>query len=372
MRRFILAASLAVTVGLAACGGALAAEPETAAAPETAQAPGDEEGEAEGRLIDWPIVGFQILNFLVLVALLKHFLYGRVIKAMDKREERIASRLREAKQKREVAEAEAEKYRQKMAEVDAQREQMMAEAREEAKARRAELIDQARSEVDALESRWRESVERQRASFLQDLRQRATRQTFAIARKVLADLSDAALEARIVEVFLGRLDALPDEEWQALAAAAYESDDEERELVARSVFDLSDDQQGRIAEQVRGHCGDNVVVRFERAFDPLCGVELRGEGRKIAWSIENYLASLEESFAEAFAQLPVQGRLRGGRQREGEREEEEEEEKKAPGEDEEEERIEHEKENEKREKKDGREEIEDEDDDEKKKEEKNG
>jgi F-type H+-transporting ATPase subunit b len=44
-------------------------------------------------LIDWFTVAAQIVNFLVLVALLKHFLWGRLVRAIDEREKRIAGRL---------------------------------------------------------------------------------------------------------------------------------------------------------------------------------------------------------------------------------------------------------------------------------------
>ena len=50
-------------------------------------------------LIDWFTVVAQIVNFLVLVALLKHFLYGRLVEAIDAREKRIAARLAEADEK---------------------------------------------------------------------------------------------------------------------------------------------------------------------------------------------------------------------------------------------------------------------------------
>ena len=50
-------------------------------------------------LIDWFTVCAQIVNFLVLVALLKHFLYGPILRAMDAREQTIAGRLAEAQQK---------------------------------------------------------------------------------------------------------------------------------------------------------------------------------------------------------------------------------------------------------------------------------
>ena len=42
--------------------------------------------------IDWFVLFCQVFNFLLLVYLLKRFLYGRIIKAMDDREAKIAAR----------------------------------------------------------------------------------------------------------------------------------------------------------------------------------------------------------------------------------------------------------------------------------------
>ena len=46
--------------------------------------------------IDWLTVVAQIVNFLVLVYLLKRFLYGPILQAMDDRQAGIAARLQEA------------------------------------------------------------------------------------------------------------------------------------------------------------------------------------------------------------------------------------------------------------------------------------
>ena len=62
-------------------------------------------------MIDWFTVSAQIINFLILVFLLKRFLYGPVIRAMDKREEAIAGRLKDAGQKQEEAQKEIDRYR---------------------------------------------------------------------------------------------------------------------------------------------------------------------------------------------------------------------------------------------------------------------
>jgi len=150
-----------------------------------------------------------------------------------------------------------------------------------------------------VEAKWREAIERQQAAFLQDLRQRATRHTFAIARRVLADLAGADLEARVLDVFLQRLEALPADEWAALVASLPQDDDEERTLVVRSVFALPDDRRQQLEQLVAQHAGDGVAIRFEEAFDPVCGIELRGQGRKVAWSVESYLNTLDEELGKA-------------------------------------------------------------------------
>ena len=42
-------------------------------------------------LIDWFTVVAQVINFLILMGLLKYFLYNRILGAMDEREQHLAS-----------------------------------------------------------------------------------------------------------------------------------------------------------------------------------------------------------------------------------------------------------------------------------------
>jgi len=50
-------------------------------------------------LIDWFTVGAQIVNFLILVWLLKHFLYKPILDAIDAREKKIAAELADAERR---------------------------------------------------------------------------------------------------------------------------------------------------------------------------------------------------------------------------------------------------------------------------------
>ena len=91
-------------------------------------------------LIDPFTVGAQIVNFLILVGLLKYFLYGPIVSAMDKREEKIRSRLNDAERKKEEAEAERSGYEKERKEMEDQREKLLEEAEDEAEQRRKKLL----------------------------------------------------------------------------------------------------------------------------------------------------------------------------------------------------------------------------------------
>ena len=72
-------------------------------------------------LIDWFTVVAQAINFLLLVWLLKRFLYKPILQAIDDREKRIATQLQEAGATKEDAEKERRDFQKKNAEFDQQR-----------------------------------------------------------------------------------------------------------------------------------------------------------------------------------------------------------------------------------------------------------
>ena len=61
-------------------------------------------------LIDWFTVGAQALNFIILVWLLKRFLYKPILNAVDAREKRIAAELADANAKKAEAQKERDEF----------------------------------------------------------------------------------------------------------------------------------------------------------------------------------------------------------------------------------------------------------------------
>jgi len=83
-------------------------------------------------LIDWFTVGAQTLNFLILVWLLKHFLYKPILDAIDAREKRIVAELADADARKAEALSEREAFLKKNEQFDHNHAAMMSKVTDEA------------------------------------------------------------------------------------------------------------------------------------------------------------------------------------------------------------------------------------------------
>jgi F-type H+-transporting ATPase subunit b len=241
-------------------------------------------------LIDWFTVGAQALNFLVLVWLLKRFLYKPVLAAIDARERRIAGELADAAATRTAAEKERAELASKNHALDLQRGALLAQATGEARAERERLLAAARDEVGKLREKQANAMRSDQARLRQEITRLATQEVFAIARKTLGDLAMASLEERMGEVFTRRLRELDKEAKSALAAALASGS----EASVRSTFDVPAGQRASIQRALSETFAAEVRIRFETSPDGICGIELTAGGQKVAWSIAEYLAELEQ------------------------------------------------------------------------------
>jgi len=261
-------------------------------------------------LINWFTVVAQIVNFLILVVLLKYLLYNRIIKAMDERESKIQLRLKEAEEKEQAAEREVESLREKNRDFDEKREKMLAQAKEKADARRRELTQEARQAVTSLRLVWQEAIQREKGSFLRDLRKMAATQVYAIARKAFKDLADAELGERMVDVFLARIQKMKKGERDTLEATIKEAGNE---VFIRSAFEIPLKMRKKITQALHRHLKEQINPRYETAPDLIAGIELKTRGRKIAWNLQHYLDTMEENALRTLEQ-EAQGKT-GGKQK---------------------------------------------------------
>lgn len=241
-------------------------------------------------LIDWFTVVAQIVNFLILVALMKRFLYGPLIRAIDSREKRIAAQIAEAERRDQEASAKAEKAARDITELENNRAKMIEEARSDVERQRNEMVQSARQSVLGLEEKWREDLEREETVFLAEMRRAATAEVLVIARRALADLASADLQRAALQAFLDRLQSFDSAVLKNLCA--------KNALAVCSAKELAPEWRARIEQTVGERIGGPANLRFECAPEMSWGIEMRGDGQRIGWTPDQYLDSLEEKLRE--------------------------------------------------------------------------
>lgn len=241
-------------------------------------------------LIDWFTVGAQAVNFLILIWLMHRFLYQPILKAIDAREQGIATKLADADKRQAEATREHEEYAKKNSDFDGQRAALLKTATDEAVVERKRLLDEARTSADALGVHRQEALRVEARNLHQEIVRRTSREVFAISRKTLADLAGASLDERLVEVFiqrLGGLDAQAKASLSGILKAAPEP------VLVRSAHDVGEAQRTAIQDAVNRICSASIPLHYASVPDLIGGLELVANGQKVAWSIADHLAAME-------------------------------------------------------------------------------
>jgi F-type H+-transporting ATPase subunit b len=246
-------------------------------------------------LINWFTVVAQAVNFLILVWLLKRFLYKPILHAIDEREKGIATQLADAEARKAEAQKERDDLQHKNQAFDQERAALLKKATDEANAERQQLLVEAKKDADALRAKRQDALRTEQRNLSQDILRLTQKQVFAIVRKTLTDLAGAGLEERMGDVFVRRVRDLTGEAKEQLATAFKSSN---HQVSVHSTFDLPAAQRTAIESAVKETFAPEAQVQFETAPDLVCGIDLSTNGHKVSWSIADYLATLERSAGE--------------------------------------------------------------------------
>ncbi len=134
----------------------------------------------------------------------------------------------------------------------------------------------------------------------QSLRDEITRRTqsevFAVTRKTLKDLAGVKLEEQMSEIFVQRLRSLSGEVKSELTASIQTAKEPSR---VRSAFELPTEQQSKIQAALNETLAAEVQIQFETVPELINGIELSVNGKKMAWSVNDFLTNLEKLAASA-------------------------------------------------------------------------
>ncbi len=218
----------------------------------------------------------EMVNFLVLVALLRHWFYRPVLEALDRRREAIAADLEAATEAREQAAALATEYEERLRQWDLERvqarEAMQKEIREEKSRSKSDLRKEREKAVQA----GMKELETLREQYqLQAMEQGAR-----FVSRLLERLASPDLEAALVTATL--------EDLQQLDPSVLEALRSNHMVQVSSAHKLSKDQKKKL-EELLG------PVEWHQDPELLAGLRIEGGSRSLGASLLDELELFQEA-----------------------------------------------------------------------------
>ncbi len=251
--------------------------------------------------INWFTVIAQLVNFLILVWLLKKFLYKPILNAVSEREKKITDQLKDAEDKVAVAQQEKDDFKKKNEDFEQKKKELMDTVVAEAAIEKTKLTDTAKAEATAMISKMKKVAKAEQESSQKALAEQTQTQVFVISRKALEAIASVSLEEQAANKFIKQLKASKDDEKQQFIDAFKSHPDS---ILVKSAFDLPSDQQENIKEAVNELLEEKTTMQFKTAPCIISGIELSTNGYKVGWNLSEYLNAMEEDITAKIKEKP--------------------------------------------------------------------
>lgn len=228
-------------------------------------------------LINWFVVASEIVNFIIVILVLKFFLYRPILEKIKQHQKKVADELKEAAEKQRQAHELLSQVEKQKKEFDQQSALRKKKMKEEIDHLHDQLMERAKKEVDHTKEEWSEDFKRDQQEAYREYKKRMVQELFSIVRKSIESLSHLQLEEAIISSFLSQLKEMP----------------KEAHLQVKTALD--------IPEALRQKIKNTLKQDVEFVHDPalIAGIALYIEGKKISWNVEDYLNTLQKPLLES-------------------------------------------------------------------------
>ncbi|RKZ67402.1 MAG: ATPase [Gammaproteobacteria bacterium] len=221
--------------------------------------------------LNWSTFALEIFNFLVLVWILKRFLYKPVLNVITRRRETIENQLAEARQLHTDADALKERYEHRLSDWEQERLKALDKLRLELEENRLRQLENLKAELAREAEKNQVARSRQDKQLIGEIEQRALQQGAEFASRLLSEAAGPELENRLFDLLLDGLSLMPADQISDLSNKWGESP--ERILVT-SVYPLTDEKQHQLEETLCKATDLSAPVLYEQDAKLLAGLNI--------------------------------------------------------------------------------------------------
>lgn len=235
----------------------------------------------------WWTYALQVVNFLILVWLLKRFLYEPVMKAVQDRKAMLGTAMDEAESARQAAQKEKAGYVAQKKALAAERQTVLAEARSDAAKERDRIVAAAKAKADDAMRAAKATIDQERQAVLGKLKQEAAGVAVALAEQILGASTSPDLSTTFLDRLEEKIVAIPAGERRALTRDLALNGSAVLIVTSHELADADKETWKKRLARALGH---RIVPSFETDASLIDGAELRFAHATITYSWAEELA----------------------------------------------------------------------------------
>jgi len=251
---------------------------------------------------DWFTFVAQLVNFGLLLLLLRLFLYRPVLDLMEQRQEQLSQAWEDAHAAEANAEAEAARLAAVRAELEGERRKRLAQVEEEAASLRARRQTEARAEAEEERRRQAARFLSERDALVNRLLDKGASVLVSELDAALSELADSDLEEQSTRLFARGLANLPPDQVERLRGSTGKP-------VVTTAFEPSAEMREHLEVAVAAATGSSAKPEFELDPGLLFGAALTVGPVRVEASGRRRLTNLGTAFEAALDQPLSGGRI---------------------------------------------------------------
>ena len=235
----------------------------------------------------------QLINFIILIWLLKRFLYGPILSAIDAREQRLRQQQEQTHKDQETARAQQQQLTHMQAQFQHQKQLLLQNTRKQAEQERKELAEQNRKESAALREQWHKQLSAEQHDIVNRLEKNTEQTMLQTLDAILQEVTSCDLQQATLHTFIERLENLNDRQLTLLRGPA-------NALPAGATIISAIPLGPAEKKQLEAIVTEMIavkVIHFEVNPTLICGMELHHSGHKLSWSVAGHLEHLQHNLA---------------------------------------------------------------------------
>lgn len=221
--------------------------------------------------LNWSTFILEIINFLVLVWILKRFLYRPVLDVIARRREAIEQQSSESQQLRQEAETLKNQYQNRLADWEQERRQARETLTREMDQEQARQMEALQASLGREREKMQAAEECRQAEKTREIEHQALQQGAEFATRLLAMASGPELEKRLVDRVIGELAELSPQQSARLQAQWGEHPEQ---IALQSAYPLAAEQQQALEKQLAATVGKAIPVDYSRQPELLAGLQI--------------------------------------------------------------------------------------------------